>query len=85
MPLPGNADDMDEHEHGEAEQGRFAVPGRESHESDQTLSPDERGTEGEPVPPPNEPKQPSPTRLAQRRGGKSGFWAHTLKKLKLRG
>ncbi len=41
----------------EAERGNFAVPGDESHEADDTLSPDERGAENEPVPPPSEPKQ----------------------------
>jgi hypothetical protein len=40
------------------EHGRLAVPGRDSHESDDALSPDELGTEDEPVPPPSEPKQP---------------------------
>jgi hypothetical protein len=41
----------------EAEHGNLAVPGDESHEADDTLSPDERGAEDEPVPPPSEPKQ----------------------------
>jgi hypothetical protein len=49
---------MHERESEEPEHGHLAVPGRESHESDETLSPDERGTESEPVPPPSEPKQP---------------------------
>jgi hypothetical protein len=75
---------MNEHEQGEAEQGRLAVPGPESHESDQVLSPDELGTEDQPVPPPSEPKQPPATPLAARRGGKSGFWARAMRKLKLR-
>ena len=38
----------------------FAVPGEESHESPETLSEDERGEEGQPLPPPSEPKSPSP-------------------------
>jgi hypothetical protein len=46
----------------EDEHGRFAVPGEESHESDETLSPDERGDDGdrdEPSPgTPVEPKEP---------------------------
>lgn len=41
----------------EDEHGHLAVPGRESHESEDALSPDELGTEDEPVPPPSEPKQ----------------------------
>jgi len=49
---------MEEHEQEEAEQRHLAVPGPESHESEETLSPDERGTQGQPVPPPAEPKQP---------------------------
>jgi hypothetical protein len=45
----------------EKEEGRFAVPGPESHESEETLSPDERGEdEDAPLPGPAEPKQPSP-------------------------
>lgn len=40
------------------EDGGLAVPGPDSHERDETLSPDERGTEGEPVPPPSEPEAP---------------------------
>lgn len=51
-------DERDETERDEAEHGHLAVPGRESHESEETLSPDELGTEDEPVPPPAEPKQP---------------------------
>jgi hypothetical protein len=38
--------------------GKFAVPGQESHESDETLSPDELGTEDQPVPPASKPKEP---------------------------
>jgi hypothetical protein len=75
---------MREHEHGEAEQGRFAVPGPESHESDETLSPDELGVEDRPVPSSSEPKQPAAAPLAQPRGGEAGFWARTMKKLGLR-
>jgi hypothetical protein len=37
---------------------RLAVPGKESHESEETLSPDERGAEDDPVPPPSRPKEP---------------------------
>jgi hypothetical protein len=48
---------MNENE--QEENGRFAVPGEESHEHPDTLSPDERGADGEP-PPPAEPKQPAP-------------------------
>jgi len=43
------------------EGGRFAVPGRESHEDDETLSEEERGQEPEPpeyVP----PVEPPPAR-----------------------
>lgn len=42
----------------EIEHGHLAVPGPESHESEETLSPDELGAEDEPVRPRNEPKQP---------------------------
>jgi hypothetical protein len=42
----------------EDEAGTFAVPGEESHESEETLGPDEGGT-GERLPP-SEPKQPAP-------------------------
>jgi hypothetical protein len=45
----GTEDVMDE---------KTAVPGPESHESDETLSPDEKGTEQEPVPPPAPPSGP---------------------------
>lgn len=38
--------------------GKLAVPGPESHESEETLSPDELGTEDQPVPPASEPKEP---------------------------
>jgi len=38
--------------------GSFAVPGDESHESEETLSPDEGGDD--PQQPPSEPKGPSP-------------------------
>ena len=49
-------------EHEDEEKGRFAVPGPESHESEESLSLDERGAEGGPVPPPSEPVEPaSPT------------------------
>lgn len=40
----------------EEESGNLAVPGPDSHEAEDTLSPDELGTEDEPVPPPSEPK-----------------------------
>ena len=60
-PLSGYADLMQDRDQEEAENeeehGHLAVPGRESHESEDTLSPDELGTEDEPVPPPSEPKQ----------------------------
>ena len=49
--------EQDETEGNEEEHGHLAVPGRESHESEDALSPDELGTEDEPVPPPSEPKQ----------------------------
>jgi hypothetical protein len=50
---------MEDHERDEEEaQGQFAVPGPESHESEETLSPGELGTEDEPVPPASEPKGP---------------------------
>lgn len=52
--------ERDETQNDDAENGHFAVPGRESHEAEDTLSPDELGTEDEPVPPPSEPKQPKP-------------------------
>jgi hypothetical protein len=40
---------MHEPESEEEEHGDLAVPGPESHESEETLSPDELGTEDEPV------------------------------------
>jgi hypothetical protein len=47
----------------EEDDPKFAVPGEESHESPETLSPDERGAmENEPLPGPSEPKQPAPER-----------------------
>jgi hypothetical protein len=46
------------HEDEEEAGGRFAVPGDESHESPETLSPDEGGDD--PREPPSEPKQPNP-------------------------
>jgi hypothetical protein len=54
-----------EHEEGEEEEPRrFAVPGPESHESPETLGPDERDDldEDAPLPGPAEPRQPSPKR-----------------------
>jgi len=51
-------------ENEEERAGRFAVPGAESAESEETLSPDEKGTEEEPVPPPTPPSgPPRPRRL----------------------
>jgi hypothetical protein len=44
----------------EDEGDRFAVPGKESHEHEDALSPDEKGEEGQDVPPPSEPKDPTP-------------------------
>jgi hypothetical protein len=45
-----------------------AVPGPESHESKETLSPDEKGTEQQPVPPPAPPSgPPGPRKLRWRR------------------
>ncbi|HLM36648.1 MAG TPA: hypothetical protein VK287_02540 [Gaiellaceae bacterium] len=46
-----------EDENQEEEHGHLGVPGPESHEREDALSPDELGTEDEPVPPPAEPKQ----------------------------
>lgn len=46
--------DDDEEEAG----GTFAVPGEQSHESPETLSPDDGGDD--PHEPPSEPKQPAP-------------------------
>jgi hypothetical protein len=51
-------DERHDAETGKAKHEHLAVPGPESHESDDALSPDELGTEDEPVPPPSEPKQP---------------------------
>jgi hypothetical protein len=42
----------------EESERHLAVPGSESHENEDALSPDERGTEDAPVPEPSEPKQP---------------------------
>ena len=47
----------DEENDQEHEGGRFAVPGEESHESEETLGADEGGDD--PRLPPSEPKQPS--------------------------
>lgn len=57
----GEVSDMSEHEN-EEQGGRFAVPGDESIESPETLSPDEPGSEaaGDPAPPRTKPKQPAP-------------------------
>jgi hypothetical protein len=60
---------MGEHE-GE-EQGGLAVPGPESHESEETLSSDEVGSEGQPVPPASEPPAPAPVSSAS----EGGLWA----------
>jgi hypothetical protein len=49
---------MKDRENNDEEHGHLAVPGPESHEAEESLSPDELGTEEEPVPPPSEPKQP---------------------------
>jgi hypothetical protein len=48
----------------EDEGGKWAVRGDESIESDDTLSPDEKGeaAEDQPLPGPSEPKQPAPER-----------------------
>jgi hypothetical protein len=48
-PEPRQDDESERH---------LAVPGSESHENEDALSPDERGTEDAPVPEPSEPKQP---------------------------
>ena len=50
--------EQEEAEQENAEHEHLAVPGRESHESEDTLSPDELGTEDEPIPPPSEPRGP---------------------------
>lgn len=52
-----NASDAERRWDDESER-QLAVPGSESHESEDALSPDERGTEDAPVPEPSEPKQP---------------------------
>lgn len=44
------------------DEGRFAVPGPQSMESEETLSLDERGDEAKAVPPPATPKAPYPWR-----------------------
>jgi hypothetical protein len=43
----------------EEEQGGLAVPGPESHEAGETLSPDERGAKDQPAPPATETVSPS--------------------------
>jgi hypothetical protein len=55
-------DEREEEEFDNEGGGRFAVPGKESHESPETLSPDERDNPPDPdtLPGPSEPKQPSP-------------------------
>jgi hypothetical protein len=54
-----------EPEEQDEEGGRFAVPGGDSAESEETLSPDEGGAmENQPLPGPAEPKQPAPDRAA---------------------
>jgi hypothetical protein len=40
--------------------GKFAVPGEDSHEHEDALSPEERGEDPNDVPPPSEPKGPAP-------------------------
>ena len=47
---------MHERPEEDAGNGNLAVPGPESHENEDALSPDELGTEDEPVPPSSEPK-----------------------------
>jgi hypothetical protein len=47
-------------EHDDNEGGTWAVPGEESHEHEDALSPEERGEDPQDVPPPSEPKQPAP-------------------------
>jgi hypothetical protein len=84
MAFPGKGQHMNEHEHEEAEQGRFAVPGQESHETDESLSPDELGNEDRPVPPPSEPKQPAAKSPARPRGDEPGIWARIARRLRLR-
>jgi hypothetical protein len=65
-------------EHEQEEQGGLAVPGPESHESEETLSPDERGAAQQPVPPPSRPKEPA-------RAGGSSLWSRIRSKLQSRG
>ena len=57
------------------EQGGLAVPGPESHESEETLSRDELGAEDQPVPAPSEPKA-APTQ--------ESLWDRIMGKLKRR-
>jgi len=66
---------MGEHE-GE-EQGGLAVPGPESHESEETLSPSELGAEAQPVPPPSQPSAPAP--VSQPSEG--SLWSRLMGKL----
>jgi hypothetical protein len=44
------------------DESRYAVPGPESHESEDTLSPDEKDEQPDAVPPPAPPKTPYPKR-----------------------
>jgi hypothetical protein len=60
---------MSEREGGEGEQGQFAVPGPESHEAEESLSPDERAEPDQAAAPPVEPRQPA-AKPASR-----GLWA----------
>ena len=62
-------------EHQDEEHGGLAVPGPESHESEETLSSDERGAEGATPPPPSEPKAPASP-------AQGSFWSRLLAKLK---
>jgi hypothetical protein len=50
----------------EEDESRYAVPGPESHESEDTLSPDEKGEPPDAVPPPAPPKTPHPKRSLKR-------------------
>jgi hypothetical protein len=62
-------------EHEQEEPGGLAVPGPASHESEESLSADERGAAAQPVPPPSEPKAPaSPTQQS--------LWDRIMGKLK---
>jgi hypothetical protein len=74
---------MSEHEHGDEEKGHLAVPGPESHERDEALSPDELGSEDQPVPAPSEPKQP-PTEPLAARSGEGGIWRRIKRALSRR-